>query len=121
MLIKGGIEDISYLYLAKHIPTNVIVGLKFTDMTISPDFDFIDELIVCHDLFMSEISFEYYAMQTQELIAVLPYVCSRRELVGYYTSYICIFMFDLYRLGHVGNYSGIRIPMDLMNMSCAPS
>ncbi|TPX61350.1 hypothetical protein PhCBS80983_g01182 [Powellomyces hirtus] len=41
----GGVDDISYLYLAKHIPTGESVALKYTDLTLSPDYELIDELI----------------------------------------------------------------------------
>ncbi|KAJ3277225.1 U4/U6-U5 snRNP complex subunit lsm3, partial [Blyttiomyces sp. JEL0837] len=41
----GGVDDISYLYLAKHIPTQDLVALKYTDLTLSPDFELIEELI----------------------------------------------------------------------------
>jgi Protein kinase domain len=39
-----GVEDISFLYVAKHIPSGRMVSLKFTDMRISPDFEFIQEV-----------------------------------------------------------------------------
>ncbi|KAJ3112673.1 hypothetical protein HK098_007974, partial [Nowakowskiella sp. JEL0407] len=35
----------SYLYLARHIPTQDIIALRYTDLTISPDYEFVDELI----------------------------------------------------------------------------
>nr|KAJ3422958.1 hypothetical protein HK105_005307 [Polyrhizophydium stewartii] len=41
----GGVNDVSYLYLAKHLPTGETVGLKYTDLTLSPDFEFVEELI----------------------------------------------------------------------------
>ncbi|KAJ3159831.1 hypothetical protein HDU86_001483 [Geranomyces michiganensis] len=41
----GGVDDISYLYLAKHVPTGEFVALKYTDLTLSPDYELIDELI----------------------------------------------------------------------------
>lgn len=41
----GGVDDISYLYLAKHIPTGSYVSLKYTDLALSPDFEFVEELI----------------------------------------------------------------------------
>ncbi|KNC96523.1 STE/STE20/FRAY protein kinase [Spizellomyces punctatus DAOM BR117] len=41
----GGVDDISYLYLARHIPTGEYVALKYTDLTLSPDYELIDELI----------------------------------------------------------------------------
>ena len=42
----GGVDDISYLYIAKYIPTQETVALKYTDLTLSPDFELIDELVV---------------------------------------------------------------------------
>ena len=44
----GGIEDISFLFLARHIPSNRLVSLKLTDLTISTDYEFIEELVVIH-------------------------------------------------------------------------
>ncbi|KAH9253032.1 hypothetical protein BASA81_009037 [Batrachochytrium salamandrivorans] len=41
----GGVDDISFLYLAKFIPSGETVALKYTDLTISPDYLFVDELI----------------------------------------------------------------------------
>ncbi|KAJ3019050.1 hypothetical protein HKX48_002402 [Thoreauomyces humboldtii] len=41
----GGVDDISYLYLAKHVPTGEYVAIKYTDLTLSPDYELIDELI----------------------------------------------------------------------------
>ncbi|KAI8802441.1 kinase-like domain-containing protein [Cladochytrium replicatum] len=41
----GGIDDIAYLYLARHLPTNEIVALRYTDLTLSADFELIEELI----------------------------------------------------------------------------
>ncbi|KAI8821857.1 kinase-like domain-containing protein [Fimicolochytrium jonesii] len=41
----GGVDDISYLYQARHIPTGDPVALKYTDLTISPDYELIEELI----------------------------------------------------------------------------
>ncbi|KAI9098605.1 kinase-like domain-containing protein [Phlyctochytrium arcticum] len=41
----GGVDDISYLYLARHLPTGEYVALKYTDLTLSPDFELIDELV----------------------------------------------------------------------------
>ncbi|KAJ3041661.1 hypothetical protein HDV00_008938 [Rhizophlyctis rosea] len=40
----GGVDDVSFLVLAKHIPTGEFVGLKYTDLSLSPDFEFITEL-----------------------------------------------------------------------------
>jgi len=40
----GGVDDISYLYLALYIPTNEFVALKYTDLTISIDYELIKEL-----------------------------------------------------------------------------
>jgi hypothetical protein len=42
----SGVEDISFLYLAKHLPTGKIVCLKLTDLHISTDYELIDEVIV---------------------------------------------------------------------------
>ncbi|KAI8926763.1 kinase-like domain-containing protein [Entophlyctis helioformis] len=41
----GGVDDISFLYLAKHNPTGDMVALQYTDLTLSPDYEFIEELI----------------------------------------------------------------------------
>ncbi|KAJ3324429.1 hypothetical protein HDV06_006840 [Boothiomyces sp. JEL0866] len=41
----GGVEDISFLYLAKHTPTGKTVTLKLTDLSLSMDYEFIDEVI----------------------------------------------------------------------------
>ncbi|TPX44622.1 hypothetical protein SeMB42_g02198 [Synchytrium endobioticum] len=41
----GGVDDISYLYMARYIPTRELVALKYTDLTLSPDFELIDELV----------------------------------------------------------------------------
>ncbi|KAJ3315164.1 hypothetical protein HDV04_004305 [Boothiomyces sp. JEL0838] len=41
----GGVEDISFLYLARHIPTGKTVTLKLTDLSLSMDYEFIDEVI----------------------------------------------------------------------------
>lgn len=43
----GGVDDISFLYLARFKPTNELVTLKYTDMSLSPDYEFVQELIVC--------------------------------------------------------------------------
>ncbi|KAI8894520.1 kinase-like domain-containing protein [Globomyces pollinis-pini] len=40
-----GIEDVSFLVLAKHQPTQKMVSLKITDLTLSPDNEFIEEII----------------------------------------------------------------------------
>ncbi len=42
----GGIEDISYLYLAKNTQQEQLVCLKYTDLTLSTDFELIQELQV---------------------------------------------------------------------------
>lgn len=42
----GGIEDISYLYLAKNTASGAVVSLKYTDLTLSTDFELIHELQV---------------------------------------------------------------------------
>ncbi|KXS10165.1 kinase-like protein, partial [Gonapodya prolifera JEL478] len=41
----GGVDDLSFLYLARHIPTRELVALKYTDLTISPDFELVEEVI----------------------------------------------------------------------------
>ncbi|KAI8611561.1 kinase-like domain-containing protein [Chytriomyces sp. MP71] len=41
----GGVSDVSYLYLAKHVPTEEMVALSYTDLTLSPNFEFLDEMI----------------------------------------------------------------------------
>jgi serine/threonine protein kinase len=41
----SGVEDISFLYLAKHIPTGKVICLKFTDLHLSTDYELIDEVI----------------------------------------------------------------------------
>ncbi|KAJ1508296.1 hypothetical protein HMI54_003327, partial [Coelomomyces lativittatus] len=40
----GGIDDISFMYLAIFTPLHVLVALKYTDLTISPDPEFLEEL-----------------------------------------------------------------------------
>ncbi|KAI9146326.1 kinase-like domain-containing protein [Paraphysoderma sedebokerense] len=42
----GGVDDISYMYLSRYIPTQDLVALKYTDLTISPDWEFLEELMV---------------------------------------------------------------------------
>ncbi|KAJ3337687.1 hypothetical protein HDU93_000694 [Gonapodya sp. JEL0774] len=42
----GGVDDLSFLYLARHLPNGELVALKYTDLTISPDFELIEEVIV---------------------------------------------------------------------------
>ena len=42
----GGVEDISYLFIAKHIPSDQLVGLKLTDLTLSNDYELLQEVIV---------------------------------------------------------------------------
>jgi hypothetical protein len=39
-----GLDDISFLYNAIHIPSTRTVSIKYTDMNISQDFDFIREV-----------------------------------------------------------------------------
>ena len=34
------------MFLARHGPSNKLVSLKLTDLTLSTDYEFIDELIV---------------------------------------------------------------------------
>ncbi|KAJ3276239.1 hypothetical protein HDV01_005687 [Terramyces sp. JEL0728] len=41
----GGVEDISFLYLARYTPTGKTVTLKLTDLSLSMDYEFIDEVI----------------------------------------------------------------------------
>ncbi|KAJ3191398.1 hypothetical protein HK101_007810 [Irineochytrium annulatum] len=41
----GGVDDISYLYLARYNPTQELVALKYTDLTLSPHYEFVEELI----------------------------------------------------------------------------
>eukprot|EP00842_Homolaphlyctis_polyrhiza_P002858 jgi/Hompol1/3573/HPOL_003292-RA len=41
----GGVDEISYLYLARHIPTGEFVALMYTDLTISSEYDFVEEII----------------------------------------------------------------------------
>jgi hypothetical protein len=43
---KGGIEEISFLLQAKHKPTGKLVSMIMTDLTLSTDYEFIDEIIV---------------------------------------------------------------------------
>ncbi|KAL7746390.1 hypothetical protein RI367_008233 [Sorochytrium milnesiophthora] len=41
----GGVDDMSYMYLSRFRPTGDLVTLKYTDLTISPDMEFLEELI----------------------------------------------------------------------------
>ncbi|KAJ3224428.1 hypothetical protein HK099_008448 [Clydaea vesicula] len=41
----GGVDDISFLYLAKQKSTGEIIALKYTDLSLSPNFEFMQELI----------------------------------------------------------------------------
>ena len=43
--VIGGIDDVSFLYLARHKPSLDMVSLKYTDLSISPDSEFVDEII----------------------------------------------------------------------------
>jgi len=43
---RGGCDDISYLYLARYMPTKELVGLRYTDLKISTDASFVEELAV---------------------------------------------------------------------------
>ena len=42
----GGVDDVSYLYLAKYKHSQELIGLKYTDLSLSPDYEFIEELTV---------------------------------------------------------------------------
>ncbi|KAJ3339186.1 Actin-like 6A [Entophlyctis luteolus] len=42
----GGVCDVNFLYLAKYKPTNETVTLNYTDLTLSTDDEFVDEMIV---------------------------------------------------------------------------
>ena len=42
----GGAEDISFLFLAKHILSGQSVSLKLTDLTLAEDAQFIQECVV---------------------------------------------------------------------------
>jgi hypothetical protein len=42
----GGVEDISYMFLAKHSPSALLVSLKLTDLDLSQDYEFIEEAMV---------------------------------------------------------------------------
>ncbi|KAJ3118159.1 hypothetical protein HK100_000663 [Physocladia obscura] len=39
----GGVGDVSYLYLAKYKPKDELVALSYTDLTLSPDYDFVED------------------------------------------------------------------------------
>ncbi|KAJ3031649.1 UNVERIFIED_CONTAM: hypothetical protein HDU68_001729 [Siphonaria sp. JEL0065] len=41
----GGVGDISYLYHAKYTPTGEMVALKYTDLSLSQDYELVDEVI----------------------------------------------------------------------------
>jgi hypothetical protein len=45
-LMLGGVEDISFLFLAKHKSTGRLLSLKLTDLTISIDYEFIEQVVV---------------------------------------------------------------------------
>jgi hypothetical protein len=40
------VDDVSFLYLSKYVPTGELIALKYTDLTLSSDHEFIDEMIV---------------------------------------------------------------------------
>ncbi|KAI9363425.1 kinase-like domain-containing protein [Zopfochytrium polystomum] len=40
----GGVDDVSYLCLARFIPTGEYVALKYTDLSLSPDYEYVEEL-----------------------------------------------------------------------------
>ncbi|KAJ3377773.1 Actin-like 6A [Entophlyctis sp. JEL0112] len=42
----SGVCDVNFLYLAKYKPTNETVTLNYTDLTLSTDDEFVDEMIV---------------------------------------------------------------------------
>lgn len=46
--VAGGVDDTSYLYLARYKPTNTNISLIYTDLSLSPDFEFIEELEVLY-------------------------------------------------------------------------
>jgi hypothetical protein len=50
----GGVEDISFLTLAYHIPTEKTVCLKLTDFALSYDYEFVEEIIVTKDLIRNQ-------------------------------------------------------------------
>ncbi|KAJ1564886.1 hypothetical protein HK405_013707, partial [Cladochytrium tenue] len=39
-----GVDDVSYLCLARHTPSGRLVALKYTDLSLSPDHEYLDEL-----------------------------------------------------------------------------
>lgn len=43
---SGGVDEISYMFLAKHTVSGKKVSLKLTDLTLSQDYEFIEEVIV---------------------------------------------------------------------------
>ncbi|KAJ3234450.1 hypothetical protein HDU81_001406 [Chytriomyces hyalinus] len=63
----GGVGDISYLYLAKYIPTEELVALSYTDLTLSPDYELVDEMI--------------RTIRNSRL-------CSHKNILPYFTSFI---------------------------------
>ena len=43
---SGGVDEISFMFLAKHLITGKRVSLKLTDLKLSQDYEFIEQLIV---------------------------------------------------------------------------
>ena len=43
---SGGVDDISYMFLAKHHISGKKVSLKLTDLTLSQDYEFIEGVMV---------------------------------------------------------------------------
>ncbi|KNE65004.1 STE/STE20/FRAY protein kinase [Allomyces macrogynus ATCC 38327] len=41
----GGVDDMSFMYLSLFKPAKIYVALKYTDLSISPDIEFVEELM----------------------------------------------------------------------------
>ena len=50
-----GVEETAFIYLAKFIPSGEYIALRYTDLTIAPDAEFLDELLVSSRLFAAAI------------------------------------------------------------------
>ncbi|KAJ3068239.1 hypothetical protein HDU98_008609 [Podochytrium sp. JEL0797] len=63
----GGVGDVSYLYLAKFIPTSELVALQYTDLKLSQDYEFEEQA--------------YNTIKNSRL-------CSHKNILPYFTSFI---------------------------------
>lgn len=42
----GGVDEISFMFLANHLESGCKVSLKLTDLNLSPDYEFLEEVSV---------------------------------------------------------------------------